>query len=148
MEKLRTFLNPGDESLVLEAIHQAESHTSGEIRIRIERKAGRNPMRSARKAFKALGMRNTDLHNGVLFFVTIKDRKFTIIGDDGINSHVPPGFWNQIRDVVTDEFRKGAFGRGLAEGIRLAGEQLAIYFPCQAKDVNELPNAISYADED
>jgi uncharacterized membrane protein len=148
MQNLRTLLNPSDESLVLEAIRQAESRTSGEIRVRIERKTGRNPMAAAWKAFEALGMRNTELRNGVLFFVTVKDRRFVIVGDDGIDRHVPSGFWDHIRDVVTDGFRKGAFGQGLTEGIRLAGEQLAIYFPSQPKDINELTNAISYSDDE
>jgi uncharacterized membrane protein len=42
------------------------------------------------------------------------------------------------------QFRKELFAEGLAEGIRLAGEQLANFFPCQKGDINELPDAISY----
>lgn len=49
--------------------------------------------------------------------------------------------------MVIKHFSKKLFGNGLAEGIKLAGEQLAAFFPHQEADVNELPNAISYADE-
>jgi uncharacterized membrane protein len=147
MRSLRSFFSPADMKAILEAIQKAESRTSGEIMVRVERKAGKDPMAVARKAFDALGMRNTELHNGVLFLVAIADRRFVVLGDDGINEKVPQGFWNKVRDVVMEHFGKGAFGEGLAEGVRLDGEQLAIFFPHQAADANELPDAISYADE-
>jgi uncharacterized membrane protein len=147
MRSLKSFFSPADEKAILEAIDKAESRTSGEIMVRVERKAGKDPMAVARKAFDALGMRNTELHNGVLFLVAIADRRFAVLGDDGINEKVPQGFWNKVRDVVMEHFGKGAFGEGLAEGIRLAGEQLATFFPHKAADIDELPDAISYADE-
>lgn len=71
MRSLKSFFSPDDEELILNAIRQAESRTSGEIMVSVERKAGNDPMAVARKAFDALGMRNTELHNGVLFLVAI-----------------------------------------------------------------------------
>ncbi|MCP4708848.1 MAG: TPM domain-containing protein [Planctomycetes bacterium] len=147
MGDIRSFFSEEDEALILSAVREAESCTSGEIRVRIEKEAGSDPMAAARKAFESLGMRNTELHNGVLFVLALEDRQFIILGDDGIDQKVPDDFWDSVRDVVIDHFGKGQFGQGLAEGIKLAGEQLAQYFPCQKDDVDELPNAISYADE-
>ena len=147
MDNLRSFFTKDDESLILSAIKNAESNTSGEIRVRIENQAEKDPMRTARKAFESMGMRNTELHNGILFVLFLKDRKFVILGDDGINKKVPDGFWNNVKDVVLDHFRKNLFAQGLAEGIKLAGGQLSTFFPYQKDDINELPNAISYADE-
>jgi uncharacterized membrane protein len=69
------------------------------------------------------------------------------LGDDGINEKVPEGFWDKVKDVVLEHFRKGLFAKGLDEGIKLAGEQLATFFPYKKKDMNELSNTISYADE-
>ena len=147
MGDLRSFFTEDDEKLILLAVQAAEAHTSGEIRVHIEQKAGQDPMRVARKAFESLGMRNTDLHNGVLLFLAPEDRKFVILGDDGINEKVPDDFWDKVKDVVLDHFRKNLFAVGLAEGIQLAGKQLSTFFPYQRDDVNELPNAISYADQ-
>jgi uncharacterized membrane protein len=144
---LKSFFTKEDERIVLSEIQKAESRTSGEIRVRVVKKAGKNAMKVARKAFISLGMRNTELHNGVLFVVAVQDRKFIILGDDGINEKVPDGFWDNVRDVVLEHFRNGLFVEGLAEGIKLAGEQLAAFFPRQERDVNELPDAISYGDE-
>ena len=147
MGVLRKFFTKENERLILSAIKEAESHTSGEIRVRVEKKAGRHPMRTARKAFVRLGMRKTKLRNGVLFFLGVNQRRFVVLGDDGINNNVPEGFWGSVRDVVQEHFRKGLFAEGLAEGIRRAGQQLATFFPCERGDMDELANAISYARE-
>ncbi|MDP2898856.1 MAG: TPM domain-containing protein [bacterium] len=147
MGVLRKFFTKENERLILSAIKEAESHTSGEIRVRVEKKAGRHPMRTARKAFVRLGMRKTKLRNGVLFFLGVNQRRFVVLGDDGINNNVPEGFWGSVRDVVQEHFQKGLFSEGLAEGIRRAGQQLATFFPCERGDMDELANAISYARE-
>lgn len=148
MEKLKDFFSEDDEKLIETAIKEAEKETSGEIRVHLEKNGGDEPMKFARKAFEKLGMRNTELHNGVLFVLAVEDRKFVILGDDGINQKVPDGFWNEVKDIVIDKFKKGLFADGLSEGIRLAGKQLATFFPYQKGDVDELSNAISYADEE
>ncbi len=147
MENPKKFFTEDDEKRILSAIKKAESCTSGEIRVRLERKGGKDPMAVARKAFEAIGMRKTELHNGVLFVLITEEKTFVILGDDEINKKVPSDFWNKVKDVVLEHFRKGLFAEGLSEGIKLAGEQLAIFFPYQKADTNELPDAISYADE-
>ena len=144
MENQKKFFDEDDEKRILTAIKEAESRTSGEIRVRIEGKGGKDPMTVARKAFETLGMRKTELHNGVLFVLITEERTFVILGDNGINEKVPSDFWNNVKDVVLEHFRKGLFAEGLAEGIKLAGEQLAKFFPHQRGDINELSNAISY----
>jgi len=130
--------------MIISEIRKAEALTSGEIKLRIEKKAGENPMKSARIAFSNLGMRKTKLRNGVLFFLAIEDRKFVILGDNGINKRVPKDFWNNTRDIMQEHFQKGEFVQGLTEGVRLAGEQLSKFFPCDKNDVNELSDSISF----
>lgn len=148
MGDLRSFFTNDDEKLIVSAIQMAEQNTSGEIRVHIEKSCKEEPLQVARKAFEKLGMRNTELHNGVIFVLSIEDKKFIILGDDGINKKVPEGFWNDVKDTVIAKFKEGLFSEGLSEGIKLAGKQLAEFFPCQKDDVDELSNAISYADED
>lgn len=147
MDRLRDFFTSEDEEMILSAIKEAECDTSGEIRVRIEKLAGEDPMGMARKAFEELGMRETELHNGVLFVLAVEDRKFIILGDDVINEKVPDDFWDSVRDIVIENFKNNQFAKGLAEGIAMAGKQLATFFPCQNDDVNELSDAISFADE-
>ncbi len=148
MKPLNEFFAPEDSLRILSAIDLAERKTSGEIRVRVERSAGKDVMKSARKAFKKLGMKKTRQRNGVLFYFSVDDRIFAILGDDGINAVVPDTFWDDIRDIMKEYFSHGFFAKGLSEGIKLAGYALAKYFPYQKDDINELPDAISYEDED
>jgi uncharacterized membrane protein len=80
----------------------------------------------------------------VLIYLAIKDHKFAIIGDAGINERVPADFWDNTKNIMLDDFRKDLFTEGLCEGIKLAGEQLRQYFPHKDDDINELSDEISF----
>ncbi|MFH1453817.1 MAG: TPM domain-containing protein [Armatimonadota bacterium] len=148
MSSVKDFFSASDREKILQAVKDAENRTSGEIRIRIEEKAEENLLDQARKAFEALGLRKTELRNGVLFFIAVKDKKFAVLGDDGINEKVPGSFWEDVKNMMRENFKKGLFAQGITEGINLAGEQLAAFFPHEKKDVNELPDAISFSGEE
>jgi uncharacterized membrane protein len=137
------FLSDADEARVLEAIGSFESKTSGEIRVHLAHHMGGDIMASAKGAFESLGLTATKERNGVLFFVAVRDHKFAVLGDSGINARVPPGFWDEIVRHVHGRFVEGRFGDGLVEGLEKAGTALAAHFPRRADDVNELPDAIS-----
>jgi uncharacterized membrane protein len=89
-------------------------------------------------------MQKTDLQNGVLVYLAMKDRKYSIIGDKGIDAKVPAEFWETIRDEMRVYLAKNEFGAGLAHGVKRTGEVLANFFPYDAGDVNELSNEISF----
>lgn len=144
MAKLNSFFEKDDRQLVLEAIASAEKKTSAEVRIYVREKSGKDPMQDARAAFNKIGMRKTQLRNGVLFYLSLEDKKFVILGDDAINEKVTPGFWEIVRDAVIAQFKSGQFATGLAGGINIVGEKLAEFFPAQKEDVNELPDAIVF----
>jgi uncharacterized membrane protein len=132
-----------DKDAIVQAIERAERRTSGEIRVHVERKAGKDPLCRAQEVFHYLGMEKTEERNGVLIYIAPGERKFAIIGDEGIHHVVPEGFWDHIRTVMEGEFRQGHFREGVCQGIAMAGEALAEYFPYQRDDVNELTNDIS-----
>lgn len=147
MEKhLRDFFTHEQHDAILAAVRHAETRTSGEIRVRLDRRAGDDVRAAARKAFDALGMRQTHLRNGVLFYLAVEDRKFVVLADDGIYHKVPADFWDSVTRTVLDHFSGGRYAEGLVAGIEKAGEKLAHYFPRHKNDVNELPDEISVAD--
>ena len=148
MPKLRDFFKVEDQAAIKGAIESAEKKTSGEIRIRVEKRAGRDPVAKAMEAFEKIGMRLTDQRNGILFYISIQDRKFAIIGDDAINEKVPSDFWENVKNAVIEKFKAKQFAIGLIGGINIAGEKLAEYFPFEREDVNELSNSLSFEDED
>ncbi len=138
-----TFLRPEEEERVLEEIRRFEARTSGEIRVHLAERAGDDILAAAREAFERLGMAATAERNGVLFYVATAERRFAVLGDRGIDEKVPDGFWDDVVARVRERFAEGRFADGLAEGIAMAGEQLAAFFPHRPDDVNELPDDIS-----
>ncbi|HJX72011.1 MAG TPA: TPM domain-containing protein [Bacteroidales bacterium] len=138
------FFNEEEKEKIIQAIRKAELNTSGEIRVHIEGKCIGEVLDRAAYVFEQLGMHKTKLRNGLLFYTVIENRKFAILGDAGINAVVPGNLWDEIKNLILDQFKKGEFAEGLAKGILMAGEQIKKYFPHRQDDVNELPNEISY----
>jgi uncharacterized membrane protein len=146
--KASSFFTKKQQTHVLDAIREAEKETSGEIRVHIETHLSGDVLDRASWLFKKLGMLKTNDRNGVLFYLAIRDRKFAIIGDIGINAKVSLGFWDKIKEIMEADFREKRFTEGLAKGILMAGDQLKEHFPYQADDVNELPDEISFDNPD
>jgi uncharacterized membrane protein len=140
----RNFFTEQDQQAIKTAIVQAEKNTSGEIRVHIENSFKGDVLDQAAFIFKQLKMHETEQRNGVLIYLSIKNRKFAIIGDAGINASVPGGFWDHIKEIMTGHFRNGKFTDGLVEGINLAGEKLVEFFPYLKNDTNELSDEISF----
>lgn len=133
-----------ERETVIAAIQEAERATSGEIRVHLENHCKGDHLDRAAEVFALLKMHKTELRNGVLFYLALKDHKFAILGDKGINQKVPEHFWEDIRDHMLGLFKQDKLAQGLSEGILMAGEQLKAHFPYQANDRNELPDDISF----
>ena len=142
--KASSFFSKEQQAQILASVREAEHETSGEIRVHIESKLQGDVLDRAAWLFKKLGMHKTAERNGVLFYLAVNDKKFAIIGDAGINAKVPDGFWNDISELLTKNFKEGKFTEGLSEGILLAGKHLKIHFPHRKDDVNELADEISF----
>jgi uncharacterized membrane protein len=142
--KAKNFFSKEQQTSIVLAIANAEKNTSGEIRVQVDDTCTGNVLDIAANHFKRLKMDKTELHNGVLFYISVDDRKFAIIGDKGIHQKVPENFWDSVRDAVLSHFKKEEFDIGLIKGIEMAGEKLGAFFPYQKNDSNELSNDISF----
>ncbi len=100
-------------------------------------------MKRAQELFHLLKMDNTKEESGILFYVSIDDKKFALVGDRGIHARVGDDFWSSVRDEVLSRFRESEFQNGLIAGIELVGKKLAAYFPWEVDDTNELSDEIS-----
>jgi uncharacterized membrane protein YgcG len=141
----QNFFSDTQKADIIKAIQMAERNSSGEIRVHIEKEcATPNVLDRAAEVFAEIGMINTAQQNGVLFYLSIDDRKFAVIGDKGIDKVVPEDFWQSTKDLLKNHFSKGMFTEGLIKGIHSAGEQLKHFFPYQTDDINELPDDISF----
>jgi uncharacterized membrane protein len=143
MSKLEAFISSEEEQEIISAIKVAEENTSGEIRVHIEASTEKNHDERSLEVFHLLEMNNTKDENAVLIYVAVKDKKFVIYGDKGINKVVPEGFWTATKDIMQNHFKQGNFKQGIVDGILKAGEELQEHFPWQIDDEDELSNEIS-----
>lgn len=141
---IRSLLSEEQEQALVDAITQAELHTSGEIRIHLEKTTGKAPaQKRAKQWFGKLEMHKTAENNGVLFYLAIEDRQLALWAGEGINEKVPNNFWQEIIDLMIEEFKVDHFSEGLIAGVEQTGKALGEFFPRQDDDVDELSNEIS-----
>ncbi|MBS3913547.1 MAG: TPM domain-containing protein [Bacteroidetes bacterium] len=132
------------EQKIIQQIREAESGTSAEIRVHLNGPLkGKTPLEMAQLTFKKQGMHLTELRNGVLIFVSLKDRQFAIVGDSGIHQCVTDAFWNEVKSEMEQLFRNQGPGEAICHGVKRAGEKLKQYFPAGNVNPNELSDEIS-----
>src|SRR6266567_2410739 len=126
--KTRTskFLSKLEHEQIVSAIREAESKTSGEIRVYIQRgNLNANPLIAAQKKFQRLRMNKTRERNAVLIFVAPRARKFAVVGDKAIHEKCGEQFWQRVVDEMRKHFQNEKFSHALVEGIKEIGELLA-----------------------
>jgi uncharacterized membrane protein len=138
------FFSKEEKELIKSAVKEAELNTSGEIRVHMDNHCKEDVMDRAAWWFAKLEMHKTEQRNGVLFYLAVKDQKFAILGDMGVNSVTSDDFWDSIKEKMAGRFSEGSFTSGLQEGILMAGQALKEHFPYQDGDVNELSDEISF----
>lgn len=145
MRKLfpKTFFDEEEKNRIIRAIRDAEDKTSSEIRVYLERKAKVDVMERAKKVFEKLGMTHTKYRNGVLIYFSLRNRNFSILGDQGIHEKVGDSFWKAVASKMQSYFSKDDFSGGLEAGICEIGSELKRHFPRDPKDINELPDELN-----
>lgn len=135
---------PLDTQKIEEAISHLESHTSAELRVVVERKAkkAQSAMARAQTLFNELGMENTEARNGVLIYLSFKPHFVAVVGDEGIHQKVGYEFWQSVYQAMKADCVAGHFTDGICKGIEQVAEQLAVHFPRQENDINELTNEV------
>lgn len=140
-----TFLSKEDMAVLVDAIHAAEDHSTGEIRIHIDRNSQENIAEVAFQVFKKLCKDQTRHKNAILFHVNFERKYLTIIADEGINKCVDPNFWEVMHDYITAEFKKGNYCGALKSSVLKTGLELKKHFPIEGENLNELPNEITFS---
>lgn len=141
--KTTFILTPAQEERLVAVIREAESHTSGEIRVHIEPSCEADAFARGLEVFAQLGMQHTRQRNAVLIYIAYESRRYAIVADIGINRVVADGFWDTFGEQLTAAFRAGQFLHGLESIILPIGQALAAHFPRTPDDTDELPNDVS-----
>jgi uncharacterized membrane protein len=141
--RTKEFLSNLEHDRIVQAIRQAESKTSGEIRVYLQRgKLNADPVIAAQKKFHHLRMHKTQERNAVLIFVAPRAHKFAVIGDRAVHEKCGEEFWQRVVDAMRHCFIQDKFTEGIGEAVRVIGELLSQHFPRKDRDQNELPDQI------
>jgi uncharacterized membrane protein len=142
----KKFFTKTEEKHILSAIKEAELASSGEVRVFVESHCKGDIEKRTIDIFKQLKMHKTRERNGVLIYVAIKDRRFTIFGDEGIHQKMGFQFWNAEAAILKSYFVENKIIEGLSATIISIGQILKEHFPYEADDKNELPDTIAYGE--
>jgi uncharacterized membrane protein len=144
---IQKYLSKEDLKDITDKIKNIELNTSGELRLCLKYKTEWHEKKIrtrdlAIREFHKLGMQNTKEHTGILVMILLKDKKFEIIADKGINSRVEKNTWDNIAGELSNHFSAFKFKSGILNLLDKVGSLLAKEFPKKKDDVNELPDDI------
>lgn len=146
--RVRPAFPPRALAAIEHAIKASEASHAGQIRFVVEGALDGAPLfrgQSARERaldiFSQLRIWDTEHNNGVLIYLLLADRNVEIIADRGIDARVGAGGWESICAAMEAEFRAGHFERGVIAGIAAVTRHLAVHFPRDGDEINELPDA-------
>ncbi len=131
-------LNKEELGQITASIRDAESHTSGEIRVCVTRQCKGDPLEAAFRMFTRMKMESTLLRNGVLLYISPADHKAAIWGDIGIHDAAGSGFWDGVLHEMLTFFRDDRIADGICRGIERVGELIKVRYPVTENDTNEL----------
>jgi uncharacterized membrane protein len=141
--RTREFVGKLEHDRIMQAIHEAESRTSGEIRVLIQRgKLNSDPLIAAQRKFHRLGMHKTRERNAVLIFVAPRVHKLAVVGDNAIHEKCGDEFWLCVVERMRTHFQNEKFSDALVEAVKEIGTVLESHFPKTSDDTDELPNDV------
>src|ERR1700680_368525 len=141
--RTKEFLSQLEHDRIVRAIQEAESKTSGQIRVYIQRgKLNVDPLMAAQKRFHRLGIHRTPERNAVLIFVAPRAHKFAVVGDKAIHEKCGEQFWQRLVEGMREHFRNEKFSHALVEAIEETGKVLAVHFPRRSTSSGQSPDEI------
>ncbi len=135
------------------AVREAESGTSGEIRVVIvqncdddllagEREPEWRVYRQALREFDEHCLANTRDKTGVLVLLAMSEKRFQILADSGINEKFAQEEWDSLSSRASSFFRERKFADGVCFLVGEISKKLSAFFPRRPDDVNELPDDV------
>lgn len=99
-------------------------------------------MQRAVRAFYEKGLYKTKKNTGVLFFLSLLERKVWVLADKGIYEKIEQETLNKFAKIVSQGIKDSRACDALCEAIKEAGALLAQYFPITPGDLDELPDKV------
>ena len=147
MALIQYYFKPAELDQISALCSQVEQQTAGEVRVSIFNKRPFGMRRLtiqqvATAEFKRLKMDQTRDHTGILLLLILKEHRFQILADTGINARVPQTTWDEIANKLAESFRQSRYLPGIVDAIHAMGAILAQHFPRRSDDTNEIADEV------
>jgi len=96
----------------------------------------------AEQAFFEKGLYKTKKNTGVLFFLSLLERKIWVLADKGIYEKMDQETLNRFADEVSRGIKEGRACEVLSQAIQGIGVLLSRHFPIAPDDTDELPDEV------
>ena len=96
----------------------------------------------AERAFFERGLYKTKKNTGVLFFLSLLEKKVWILADKGIYEKMDQETLNRFANEVSRGIKEGRACGALSQAIQEVGGYLSKHFPITPEDTNELPDGV------
>lgn len=96
----------------------------------------------AERGFLEKGLYKTKKNTGVLFFLSLLERKVWVLADKGIYEKMDQETLNRFAREVSRGVKEGRACEALSQAVQGIGDLLSQYFPITPDDTDELPNAV------
>jgi putative membrane protein len=97
---------------------------------------------AAVNAFFRNGLYRTRDANGVLLFVSVFERRVSILADYGVSAKVDQSQWNEVVEDVVQGIKHGHPAEAICAAVGRVGKMLRSHFPAKTDDTDELNNLI------
>lgn len=94
------------------------------------------------RTFYERGLYRTKKHTGILFFLSLLERKVWVLADKGILDKIKQPTLNDFARMVSKGIQEGRSSEALCEAITAMGELLWEHYPITDADTDELPNIV------
>lgn len=92
--------------------------------------------------FQVGAERRTTARTGILIYLSMKEHRAEVLADAAIASKVDGEVWADALEALLSHVRSGDVASGMCSAVEKVGEVLALHFPRDAQDVNELPDRL------
>ncbi|OFZ25687.1 MAG: hypothetical protein A2381_00015 [Bdellovibrionales bacterium RIFOXYB1_FULL_37_110] len=92
--------------------------------------------------FYQSNIKKTKDGTGILFFISVLERKAIVLADQIICDQLPADTWTAMVNLITSGMKQKDLASGLEKALINSGNILKPLFPVQLGDIDELPNKL------
>ncbi len=120
----------GKSSPILKALQFVQKRTTGEVRVHVVKNPfEKDAMGSALEVFDEYAMTRTTDRNGILIYLNLKTRCFSVIADEGIHRAVGQRYWDELARNMREDLLSTQFENAVSLTIFTLAFTLEKYFP-------------------